>query len=52
MPKTNDGWTLDDSPDFTDAQMARIRKLVVDGKQDEADALIDKILAEKEGDQP
>lgn len=48
MPKTNDGWTLDDSLDFTDIQMAKIRKLVAAGKQDEADKLIEEILTKKD----
>jgi len=51
MPKTNDGWTLDDSPDFTDAQLARIRKLIADGKQDEAERLIEEILSKKDSDE-
>lgn len=44
MPKTKDGWTLDDSPMFTDKQWAEIQKLLSDGKKEEAQALIESIL--------
>jgi len=48
MPKTKDGWTLDDSPDFTEKQWAEIQALIAAGKTDEAQKMIDEILAKKE----
>ena len=47
MPKTETGWTLDDSPDFTPEQMAEIKKLIDDGREDEAQKLMEKILNDK-----
>ena len=48
MPKTSTGWTLDDTPDFTDKQWAQIQQLIADGKQAEAQKMIDDILKAKE----
>jgi hypothetical protein len=48
MPKTKDGWTLDDTPDFTPEQWAQIQQLIADGKQAEAQKMIDDILKAKE----
>ena len=47
MPKTKDGWTLDDTPDFTDEQWAQIQQLIAAGKVEEAQKLIDDILKAK-----
>jgi len=58
MPKLkNGGWLLDDSQqgkydvesEFTPEQLAEIQALIKAGKQDEANKLIEKILAEKNG---
>ena len=48
MPKTSTGWLLDDSPMFTPEEWAQIQQLIKDGKDDEAAALMDKILKEKD----
>jgi len=48
MPQTKTGWLLDDTPDFTPEQLAEIQLLIKAGKQDEANKLIAKILAEKD----
>ena len=48
MPKTKDGWTLDDTPMFTDEQWAEIQSLLAEGKQAEAEALISSILKGEE----
>ena len=46
MPLNKDGsFTLDDTPMFTEEQWADIQALIKAGKTDEAQALIDKILA-------
>jgi hypothetical protein len=47
MPKTKDGWTLDDSPDFTDEQWAKIQALIAAGKIEEAQKMIADILGKK-----
>ena len=46
MPKTDDGWTLDDTPMFTEEQWKQIQQLIADGKEEEAQKLIDEILKE------
>ena len=49
MPQTKDGgWILDDSPMFTPEQWAQIQQLLADGKEAEAQAMIDDILKAKE----
>ena len=47
-PKTEDGWVLDDSLDFTDDQMAEIRRLIDAGKVEEAMKLAESIILEKD----
>jgi len=49
MPETKDGgWLLDDSPTFTEEQWVQIQQLIKDGKQDEAQKLIDELLKANE----
>ncbi len=50
MPKTETGWTLDDTPDFTPEQWEEIQKLIADGKIEEAKKMIEEILNKKTGD--
>ena len=51
MPLNKNGsWTLDDRPMFTDKQWEKIQELIRQGKKEEAQALIDKILKAKEMD--
>jgi len=50
MPKTDNGWTLNDTPDFTPEQWEEIQKLIADGKIEEAQKMIDEILNKKTGD--
>ena len=47
MPKTKDGWTLDDTPDFTPEQWAKIQELIAQGKAEEAQKMMDDILKER-----
>ena len=46
MPKTNDGWRLDDTPKPTKEQWDKIFELIVLGKKEEAQKMIDEIFME------
>lgn len=48
MPKTKTGWTLDDTPDFTPEQWAKIQELIAQGKTKEAQDMADEILKAKQ----
>lgn len=50
MPKTKDGWTLDDSPIFTPEQWKEIQELIKLGKKEEAKKLLEKILSDQSQD--
>jgi len=47
MPKTKTGWTLDESALFTAKQWDSIKKLIQNGKIEEAQRIIEKVLKEQ-----
>lgn len=47
MPKTNKGWRIVDIQILTHNELAKIRKLISDGKEAEARKLLTSILKKK-----